>query len=84
MAKQRTKTASPGSRGLENSSSESGYHINSAEIAALAYQLWQARGCPQGSPEVDWSDAEQQIRGRLNNEADHQVSEPILARPMGA
>jgi hypothetical protein len=33
---------------------------------------------------VDWSDAEQQIRGRLNNEADHQVSEPILARPMGA
>jgi hypothetical protein len=25
-----------------------------AEIAALAYQYWQARGCPEGSPEEDW------------------------------
>lgn len=26
-------------------------------IAQLAYQLWQERGCPQGSPEVDWERA---------------------------
>lgn len=23
----------------------------------LAYELWQARGCPDGSPEVDWFQA---------------------------
>jgi hypothetical protein len=27
-------------------------------IAALAYQYWQARGCPIGSPEEDWQRAE--------------------------
>lgn len=26
-------------------------------IAQLAYQLWQERGCPSGSPEVDWERA---------------------------
>ena len=25
----------------------------------LAYELWQARGCPDGSPEVDWFMAEE-------------------------
>jgi hypothetical protein len=28
------------------------------EIAALAYSLWEARGCPEGSPEEDWLNAE--------------------------
>jgi hypothetical protein len=28
------------------------------QIAALAYALWQERGCPEGSPEVDWFKAE--------------------------
>jgi hypothetical protein len=35
-----------------------------AEIAALAYQLWQARGCPEGSAEKDWFDAAEQLRSR--------------------
>lgn len=26
-------------------------------IAQLAYELWEQRGCPQGSPEVDWERA---------------------------
>ena len=33
------------------------------QIAALAYRLWQERGCPEGSPEIDWFDAEQQMLG---------------------
>jgi len=33
-------------------------------IAALAYQFWQARGCPEGSPEQDWSRAAEQLRSR--------------------
>ena len=32
------------------------------QIATLAYALWQARGCPDGSPEQDWLAAEQQSR----------------------
>ena len=31
-------------------------------IAALAYFFWQERGCPEGSPEVDWFQAVQHIR----------------------
>ena len=27
---------------------------NQGEISALAYELWIQRGCPLGSPEVDW------------------------------
>jgi hypothetical protein len=32
-----------------------------SEIAQLAYMLWQQRGCPEGTPEVDWLNAEQQL-----------------------
>jgi len=31
------------------------------EIAALAYQLWEERGCPIGSPEQDWFLAEAEL-----------------------
>lgn len=33
-------------------------------IANLAYALWQQRGSPQGSPEQDWIEAEQQLRNQ--------------------
>jgi hypothetical protein len=32
------------------------------EISLLAYAYWQARGCPEGSPEEDWLRAEQELR----------------------
>ncbi len=32
------------------------------EIALLAYQLWQERGCPVGTPEEDWSRAETELQ----------------------
>lgn len=35
-----------------------------AEIAALAYELWEARGCPDGSPEEDWLQAVETLRSR--------------------
>jgi hypothetical protein len=31
------------------------------QIAQLAYILWQARGCPEGSPDEDWLRAEQDL-----------------------
>jgi Protein of unknown function (DUF2934) len=33
------------------------------DIAKLAYALWQQRGCPYGSPEFDWFEAEQTLSG---------------------
>jgi len=33
-------------------------------IAALAYRLWQDRGCPFGSDQQDWFRAEQLLTGR--------------------
>ena len=37
---------------------------NQAEISALAYELWIQRGCPLGSPEVDWFRAEEEVKKR--------------------
>lgn len=34
------------------------------QIAALAYTLWQERGCPVGSPEVDWFAAEAKLTAK--------------------
>ena len=31
-------------------------------IQQLAYALWERRGCPEGSPEKDWREAEQQVQ----------------------
>jgi len=84
VAKQRIRIASGVDQSLGNSQSENGNSLDSAEIAALAYHLWKARGCPEGSPEVDWLDAEQQIRARLDEAAAPQISEPILVRRSGA
>jgi len=36
----------------------------SDQIAALAYELWQSRGCPEGSPEEDWFHAEDELTNR--------------------
>ncbi len=33
------------------------------KIAALAYQFWQERGCPEGTSEEDWFRAEREIEG---------------------
>jgi hypothetical protein len=35
-----------------------------SEIAGLAYQLWEERGCPLGSPEQDWFLAESELSNR--------------------
>jgi hypothetical protein len=35
------------------------------QITALAYALWQERGCPEGSPEEDWFRPEKELRAYL-------------------
>jgi hypothetical protein len=36
--------------------------VSDQQIRSLAYRLWQQRGCPEGSPEVDWFRAEKELR----------------------
>lgn len=37
-------------------------HPEHRSIGELAYLLWQARGCPQGTAHEDWLEAERQLR----------------------
>jgi hypothetical protein len=37
-------------------------HPEHRSIGELAYHLWQARGCPEGSAEQDWLNAEKQLK----------------------
>jgi hypothetical protein len=37
-------------------------HPEHRSIGELAYRLWQARGCPDGTAEQDWLEAEKQLR----------------------
>jgi hypothetical protein len=40
------------------------HEANERDIAALAYELWQGRSCPEGSPQEDWFRAAQQLQSR--------------------
>ena len=44
--------------GQASSEREPDFH---EQVARLAYALWQERGCPDGSPDVDWYRAEEQL-----------------------
>jgi len=44
-------------------------------VAALAYSLWVARGCPMGSPDEDWFAAEAQLSATTELK-DIEVPEP--------
>jgi hypothetical protein len=37
-------------------------NVSSEEIARRAYELWQARGCPQGDGSADWQAAEAELK----------------------
>ena len=48
-----------------NSVNEHGVAIfGHSDVEVLAHALWQARGCPQGSPDQDWYQAGHDLRAR--------------------
>ncbi len=47
---------------LVRESAPSDVSAHRQHVAALAYTLWQSRGCPLGSPEEDWYRAEEQLQ----------------------
>ena len=42
-------------------------HAARVDVAELAFALWQERGCPDGSAETDWLEAEQRIQERTHH-----------------
>ena len=53
----------------EPNSTPAGYPDNTAkieeqDIAVRAYQLWEERGCPAGSDQQDWFQAEKELGTR--------------------
>ena len=51
-----------------------------AEIAVLAYELWQARGYPDGSPQEDWFRAAEELRSRASITSPNSSAEPAWTR----
>jgi hypothetical protein len=41
--------------------------LDEQDIADRAYRRWVDRGCPQGSPEEDWFEAERELRSRSSS-----------------
>jgi Protein of unknown function (DUF2934) len=80
MAKQRTTRAEESLKTADQVPQDG---LISTDIATLAYHLWEERGCPVGSPEIDWFDAEQQLRKRREASPAVPVNEPLLARSSG-
>jgi hypothetical protein len=46
--------------------SQTVHNFGHEDIAALAHSLWQARGCPEGSPDEDWLHAVKELRTRAS------------------
>jgi tetratricopeptide (TPR) repeat protein len=42
------------------------FRAPSADIAPLAFELWESRGRPEGSPDQDWQKAEAKLRARYS------------------
>jgi hypothetical protein len=40
-------------------------HTETSIVAVRAYELWIQRGCPIGTPEIDWFQAEKELRGSI-------------------
>ena len=38
--------------------------VNHDQVAAIAYRIWQERGCPIGSDQEDWYRAEAELKNR--------------------
>jgi Protein of unknown function (DUF2934) len=42
-------------------SSTGTHHMNTSEVAERAYHIWYSRGCPEGTAEEDWHQAEREL-----------------------
>ena len=64
----------------QNEVSEDGLFPSVEQIAHRAYEIWVRKGCPEGSAEQDWFEAEQELKTRNPSEP----SSPILRQGYGS
>jgi hypothetical protein len=88
MARQRAKVISKPSLALTGPAASAPLakpvSADSSAISVLAYQLWQRRGCPEGSPETDWLQAERELSSQLVKPKSLSTKRHLLARKAGA
>jgi hypothetical protein len=48
-------------------------------IAMLAYEKWMKRGCPHGSDQQDWLEAEAELRAEIQRAGSSHVARPAAA-----
>ncbi len=60
--------AGPARMGPGSERAQTGSGLSSEEIGARAYRCWHERGCPEGSPEIDWHRAEEELRRERERE----------------
>jgi hypothetical protein len=65
----KSKTASavdqehyPEQHEVENAELDAAFHPAHEQIAIRACELWHSRGCPEGTADQDWFEAEQELR----------------------
>jgi Protein of unknown function (DUF2934) len=54
-------------------------HPEHRSIGELAYHIWQARGCPEGSAEQDWLNAEKQLQSAQRATEPMRAAEPTAS-----
>jgi DUF2934 family protein len=55
--------------------------VDRSEITDRAYARWQQRGCPVGSPDYDWYEAEQELLHERQAPAEASEKPVLLAAP---
>jgi len=58
--------------------------VDHETVAVRAYQPWIARGCPVGSPEVDWRQAEAEAELMERPDVDSWEPEPSITDAQAA
>jgi Protein of unknown function (DUF2934) len=57
-----TEITSPSQRDINRLADAVQPNLTQQEIASIAYTIWQERGCPLGSAEQDWLEAERRLQ----------------------
>jgi hypothetical protein len=86
MARQQTKIVSKAKSASADKAATRpvAQESDSSSIASLAYQLWHRRGCPDGSPDTDWLQAEQELYSQAVNSKSPSTKRLLLIRHVGA
>ena len=67
MLKEEVRVELRDARKTEQTITAYAFDLDDHDVAALAFDLWQARGCPIGSPDEDWFHAVELLQSKAEN-----------------